>query len=283
MIRTFSDAELGRLNSGLKAIAAKDMPAHVRLAEELACIKRSTDALSYFVMEHPFEDLRQEIDYHKHIYPQFRCLYIYQAEVHRLNAQLPDWDKKTLKKYYRSRKRRIVKEVESENLHYAYFKLKADDLDDLYFRTDPGRHSVLIPVLSEPADCRSTAMGCLFARFRAAELLYRYILIRQEELEPKADVRDKRRRPLKWTGDVIHLIEIAHGLHLSGEINKGKTGIVELFEELGDYFGVNLGVPKKGFDNMKNRKRLGQTYFTDSIREKILRKMRDEDEWKPRN
>lgn len=282
MIRAFSDVELDRLKSGLKAIAAKEIPAHVRLAEELACIKRSTYALSNFTREHPFEDYHQEIDYHKHIYPQFRCLYIYQAEVHKLNAQLPDWDRKTLKKYYRTKKRRIIKEVESESLHYAYFKLKADELDELYFRADPGRHSVLMPVLSEPEDYNSTAMGNLFARFKAAELLYSYIQIRLEELEPVIE-GDKSGKRLKWTGEVIHLIEIAHGLHLSGEINKGKIGIVEFFEELGEYFGVNLGVPKKGFDNMKSRKRLGKTYFTDSIREKMLQKMVDEDEWKSGN
>lgn len=280
MIRAFSDAELGRLKDGLKAIAAKDLPAHVRLTEELACIQASTHALSDYVSAHPFDDPALEIDYHKNIYPAFRCLYIYQAELHKLDMGLPGWDKKTLKKYYRSKQARIRADTESEYIHYHYFKVEADDLDDLYFRANPGRHSVLMPILSEPGECRSTAMGCLFARFRAAELLYRYIGMKLEELEPEVP-GGKSRNPFKWTGEVIHLIEIAHGLYLSGEINNGKIGIVEFFEGLGEFFGVNLGVPKKGLDNMKSRKRLGKTYFTDSIREKILRKMLDEDEWKP--
>ena len=280
MVRAFSDAELGRLKDSLKATAEKELPAHVRLTEDLACIKRSADALSNYVDAHPFDDPRAEIDYHKNIYPQFRCLYIYQVELHKLTANLPGWDKKTLKKYYRSRQKRIREEVESELIHYRYFRLGADDLDDLYFREDPGRHSVLLPVLCEPAGCHCTAMGCLFARFQAAELLYTYIEMQLEELEPVVSA-GKPRRTLKWTGEVINLIEIAYGIYLNKQVNDGSIGIVEFFQVLGEFFGVNLGVPKKGFDDLKKRKRLSKTHFTDRVREVLLAEMDEQDRWKP--
>lgn len=280
MIRAFSDAEFGRLKDTLKAAAAKEWPAHVRLAGELDCISQSADALYDYVRAHPFNDPAQEIDYHKNIYPTFRSLYIYQAELHKLETHRPGWDKKTLKKYYRAKQARIVADTESEYIHYHYFKMKADDLDDLYFRENPGRHSVLLPVLSEPGGCQSTAMGCLFARFRAAELLYSHIAAKLEELEPAAP-NGKPRRTLKWTGEVINLIEIAYGIHLNSQVENGKIGIVEFFQILGEFFGVNLGVPKKGFDDMKKRKRLSKTHFTDKIKDKILQEMDEQDRWKP--
>lgn len=279
MIKAFSDAELGRLKDELKATAEKNLPAHVRLDEELACIRRSTDALSDYVTAHPFESPAQEIDYHKNIFPVFRCLYIYQVEMHKLEANLPGWGKKALKKYYRAKQQRIRADTESEYIHYTYFRLKADDLDDLYFRADPGRHSVLLPILSEPGECHSTAMGCLFARFRAAELLYSYIEVKLGELDPAAP--GKPRRTLKWTGEVINLIEIAYGIHLNSQVENGQIGIVEFFGILGEFFGVNLGVPKKGLDDMAKRKRLSKTHFTDRMRDSILQKMLDDDEWKP--
>ncbi|WP_288879766.1 RteC domain-containing protein [Pedobacter panaciterrae] len=86
-------------------------------------------------------------------------------------------------------------------------------------------------------------------------------------------------KPIQWTGEVIHLIELAYGIHLKEQVNNGSIGIVDFFKNLGDFFGVNLGIPKKGFDNIKARKLLRKTEFTEQIREALLKKMDEKDEW----
>jgi hypothetical protein len=123
-------------------------------------------------------------------------------------------------------------------------------------------------------------MGYLSARFKAYELLGHYILMRLEDLEP-ALPGAKPSSAFKWTGETINLIELAYGVHLNDQVNGGKLGIVEFFEGLGDFFGVDLGIPKNGFKDIKKRKRLSKTHFTDRMRDKIIDKIDEEDSWKP--
>ncbi|OYD46365.1 hypothetical protein CHU00_06655 [Sphingobacterium cellulitidis] len=281
MVKKFSDEEFIRLKDRLGEIAAQQKPAHIRLADELDCIAGSVAALNSSIDKNGFSDPLLEIDYYKNIYPTFQSLYMYQAGLYRLEASLPDWDRRSLKRFYREKQQRIREEVESEHIHYAYFKLGADDLDDLYFRRDPGRYSVLMPVLTDPLAYGSTPMSFLFARFRAAEMLYRHIEGQLEDLLPAS--YGKPRRKMQWTGPVINLIELAHGIHLSGQVNDGNIGIVEFFRLLGEFFGVNLGIPKKGFDDLNKRKRLSKTHFTDQLREVLLREMDEQDRWMPKS
>lgn len=281
MLKKFSDDEFIRLKNGLQRISSRQEQAHVTLADELACIAGAMDNLNGFVTENGFSDPAQEIDYYKNIYPTFQSLHVYQAELYRLEASIPDWDSRSLKKFFRSKLQRITEDVEGEKLHYNYFKLSADDLDDLYFRKEPGRYSVLMPVLAEPMSFGIPPMSRLFARFRAAEMLHRYIQKRLEELAPDTLKNGRQRKTLRWTGPVIHLIEVAYGIHLNAQVNDGEIGIVEFFGLLGEYFGVNLGVPKKGFDDLKKRKRLSKTHFTDMIRESLLYEMDEQDRWTP--
>ncbi len=101
-----------------------------------------------------------------------------------------------------------------------------------------------------------------------------------EELEPSLP-GSKPRSTFKWTGEVINLIELAYGIHLNNQVNDGKLGIVEFFKGLGEFFGVDLGIPKNGFKDIKKRKRLSKTHFIDRMQDKILVKIDEEDKWEP--
>ncbi|GGI23325.1 RteC domain-containing protein [Pedobacter mendelii] len=280
MIREFSAGQLGVLNEGMKAISEKNHLAHFKLTEELLLIRNILSSLTEYVREHPFMSVDEEVEFHKQIYPQFRCLYIYHAEVHNLTQEVPDGDRKSIRKYYRTQMNIIGHYIHHNQFHYRYFKLKGTELDRLYFTSTTNKQSVLIPVLAELSGEHSTIMGYLFARFRAYELLYHYILMKLDELQPNLP-GSPIRKTLKWSGETVNLIELAHGVHLNKQINNGDIGIVEFFENLGEFFGVNLGVPKKGFDDLKKRKRLSKTNFIDHMRDAILQRMDDEDAYDP--
>lgn len=280
MIREFSDKQLGMLKDGMKAIAAKDQLPHLKLTEDLSLIRGSLYALTDYARDHPFETTDQEIKFHKYIYPQFMCLHIYHVEIHNLTGELPEGDRKSIRKYYRSQLDMIGHYIQHNQFHYRYFKLKGTELDELYFTANGNWQSVLLPVLAELDEQHCTVMGYLFARFRAYELLYHYILMKLEEMLPVLP-ESPLRRSFKWTGETVNLIEMAHGVYLNGQVNNGEIGIVDFFEGLGDFFGVNLGVPKKGFDDLKKRKRLSKTHFTDRMRDAILQRMDDLDVYEP--
>ncbi len=286
------------MNDGMNETALK---AFIALEDELKIISLSKGHPSVILREqmsvifsilgslrelYPFDDPVSEINFHKHLYSNFRSLLIYYQEKHVINSVLPPEDMSLLKKHYQGELQRICRFFEAYAFHYKYFKLRAQELDNLFFREDANPQSTLLPVVPAYEPAGSTLTAELFARFIAYERLQGDLLALCYELEPRpilsrttVDRFGKLRKPFKWTGETINLIEVAHAIYLNKQINKGEIGIVEFFEGLGEFFGVNLGVPKKGFDNMKSRKRLSRTQFLDLMRDSVLKKMDDDDEW----
>ncbi|WGQ09906.1 RteC domain-containing protein [Pedobacter gandavensis] len=235
---------------------------------------------------HPFDDPVLEINFHKHLYPSFRSLLIYYQEKHLVCLALPHENLCLLKRHYQAELQRIARFFDAYAFHYKYFSLKGQELDVLFFTENADLQNVLLPVVPAHEPAGSTVTSELFARFMAYERLRIDLLSLLYELDPKPSLSSttvdrfgKLRKPFKWTGETINLIEVAHAIHLNKQINEGEIGIVEFFEGLGEFFGVNLGVPKKGFDNMKSRKRLSRTQFLDLMRDSVIKKMDDEDDW----
>jgi hypothetical protein len=84
-----------------------------------------------------------------------------------------------------------------------------------------------------------------------------------------------------WTGDPINLGEIAHGIHLTGQLNNGTAGIAEIFRWLEDKLHVTLGKPAKKFAQIKKRKRLARTKYLDEMKDQINFKSDKADEYIP--
>ncbi|NQX56811.1 RteC domain-containing protein [Pedobacter panaciterrae] len=280
---------LQELKDQLKYIAQVGKnPASILQAQ----MKELRPVLAGLSNQYPYQDQSGEINYHKYLYPAFKSLEIYWQEYYGRNICKVAGTEKTLCKRCQQEIGFINAFFERHSFHYKYYCLEATELDSLFFTKAFGsgggiaNDSVLIPVMPGQEGVSCTLTGELFARFIAYEQLRSELLERQYALSPKpglsntsVDSKGKLIKPMQWTGEVIHLIELAHGIHLKEQVNNGSIGIVDFFASLGDFFGVNLGIPKKGFDNIKARKRLRKTEFTDQIREALLKKMDEEDEW----
>ncbi|WGQ09724.1 RteC domain-containing protein [Pedobacter gandavensis] len=286
------------MNDGMNEIALK---AFIALEDDLKIISLSNGHPSVILREqmsliysvlgnlmdlYPFDDPVSEINFHKHLYSGFRSLLIYYQEKHLVLFGLPPEHTGLIKKHYQAELQRINRFFDAYVFHYKYFSLKAVELDVLFFTEAADQQSILLPVVPAYESAGSTVTAELFAKFMAYERLRADLLALLYEQEPTpalsrttVDRFGKLRKPLKWTGEIINLIEVAHAIHLNKQINGGEIGIVEFFEGLGEFFGVNLGVPKKGFDNMKSRKRLSKTQFLDQMRDSVLKRMDDEDDW----
>lgn len=274
---------LNALEDDLKIISLSNGHPSVVLREQMSLVYSVLGNLRNL---YPFDDPVSEINFHKHLYSSFRSLLIYYQEKHLVLSGLPPDNTDLVKKHYQAELQRINRFFESYAFHYKYFSLKAGELDTLFFTEDVDQQSRLLPVVPAYESTGSTITAELFARFMAYERLRADLLVLLYEQEPTpvlsrttVDRFGKLRKPLKWTGEIINLIEVAHAIHLNKQINGGEIGIVEFFEGLGEFFGVNLGVPKKGFDNMKSRKRLSKTQFLDQMRDSVLKRMDDEDDW----
>jgi hypothetical protein len=269
-IRKLMERELEGLKAQLQKLAAKDLSPLDRLREEMHLARQTQQRVHEQVSANPFTGETEEITYHKELYPQLRALHIFRVEVYLLQKDLPPLGKKRKRQYYAQQLDLIFAYIRRYEFLYTYFKLKANDLDQLLFTYGGNRQSVLLPILADPEITHTTETGYLFARFIAYEQLFRYIL----------HLMEGKQTPFQWTGPVIHLIELAHGIHLNEQVNHGQTGIVEFFAGLGEYFGVDLGVPKKGFEALHARKTMSKTHFSDRIRDSLTGKMDEEDDLK---
>lgn len=275
MMTEMSERLYKELNEGLAAIAGQDILPHLRLRDQLALIRGVLAELGRYVDAHPFENVTEEIRYHKVIYPKFKAQLILQVELFQVQSDMSldgSVDRVGVVAHYREYFRVCLAFIEQFRFQYLYRKFGGEELDGLYFTDLGDQRSALVPVLAE-MDERSTAVGYLYAKFMAYELLYEFISVELAKLVPAVGGSPGGNggggvgsRAFKWTGKTIDLIEIAHALHLSDEVENGNAGVVDFFKSFGDFFGVDLGVPKKGMDNLMDRKTIGRTRFLDKIR-----------------
>lgn len=89
---------------------------------------------------------------------------------------------------------------------------------------------------------------------------------------------------LKWTGNVVELIEMIYGLDELKCINDGELGIKGLLAHFGKIFGLDIK-DNQGYNayvDMKRRKSRSRTYFLDNMSIGLNRRM-DEDDEKEKN
>lgn len=280
MMQEFSEQLFEKLKDGLLVISSERALPHIRLRDELVLIRGMIGKLGAYVSVHPFSSEAEEVVYHKSVFPRFKAQLIYHVELYNLQVGLPLGGAGVLMEYYRRYFSVCLEDVERFRFVYTYRKLGGDELDALYFTALGDRSSALLPALAELDAC-STAVGFLYAKFMAYELLYDFIATEIGKLVPAASVHASAKAKFKWTGKTIDLIELAHGIHLENQVGNGELGIVDFFSGLGEFFGVDLGIPKKGMDNLMDRKTMSRTRFTDRMRQSLHGKMDELERFDP--
>lgn len=283
MLSKLSAKLLTQLTDGLAAIAGKKLPAEKRLSAALQLIRSLLKSLREQVLLHPFKGRPEEIHFFKHVKTRFLSAKIWELERYNLEQNKPAGTAERILVYYEKELDFIQRFFRQYAFMYQYYRSDAKELDELYFVRGAEVPAVFIPEFGEPDPEFSTSGDYLFGKFKAYEQLQDYIIqqLRKGSSAALTEQNGHRSKPFKWTGEVVNLIEMAHGVYLNEQVNNGEVGVVEFFEGLGEFFGVNLGVPKKGFDDLKKRKRLSKTHFTDRMRDALTKKMEDEDAYEP--
>ncbi|NQX38443.1 RteC protein [Pedobacter steynii] len=278
---------LAELMDGLAGVPIKDVLPRERLSMQLVLIGDAQSELEVLFDPGMFDDSVFGVFYFKEVYVQLKGLQLYYHGFFVVASELPVGPKER-RKYLLAELAGIDRFFLRYQFHYGYYCLGALELDDLLFSIGGlDEFSVLCPLLPMDVPEGVPQTAYLFALFLAKERLRADLLGMVAALDSPPVLSDSAsvteqgdlHTPFQWTSEVVHLIELAHALHLKGVVNDGETGIMEFFEGLGDFFGVNLGVPKRGFEDLKARKRLSKTHFTDSLREALLKKMSDTDAW----
>ncbi|MEO6520991.1 MAG: RteC domain-containing protein [Mucilaginibacter sp.] len=273
MLPVFAKQEYLRMEDELEQIAKDHRGEHrKRMTTALRCTRQALDRLFAYILKNPFKDKKEEIYFFKATKPQFYAHYIFEVMLYNL-SDAPVSDHELLRAYYLDELRFIQRDLKQHNFLYQYFRLGADELDELYFVRGVEVQSVLIPEVPELDKAFSTSGDYLFSKFRAYEMLQEHIahtLAGIGQPERAVYIRPgKNRQPLKWTGEQINGIELGYGLWLSGQLNGGEASLADVMYWLSESLDVDLSKHTSRFEEIKERKIISPTRFIDSMRDSV--------------
>ncbi|EHQ27517.1 RteC domain-containing protein [Mucilaginibacter paludis] len=279
MLQVLAKQEYLRMEDGLQQVAKNQTDPFKRMTAAMRLIRDSLNELSKLLEEHPFEDKKEEAHFFKFTKPQFYAHYIFEVALFNLRSGLPGGDVEQLRAHYLDELRFIQRELRQHAFLYQYYRLGADDLDELYFVRGVEVQSVLIPEVPELDKTFSTSGDYLFAKFKAFEMLQEHIAHALANIgKPERTVYLRpggRRQPLKWTGEQINAVELGYGLWVSEQLNGGEAALADIMYWLSESLDVDLSKHTTRFEEIKERKILSPTRFFDGVRESVRRYIDD--------
>ena len=83
----------------------------------------------------------------------------------------------------------------------------------------------------------------------------------------------------KWNGTLIDYVELIYGLQEMGCIDNGRVTVTELASSFNQIFGITIKESHfyNAYTDMKRRKNDSRTYFIDKMRERLNRRMEEDD------
>lgn len=261
-----------------------------QMREVVLLVKDRLSELKAMVMEQGFGSVEEEIGFFKVVWPAVYSWQVYAADRFAVELRRPVDERGKVMGYLRGELDYVQKIFLRYPVQFVYFRQGMEGLDSAYFLGE-GKRDVALEGLDVDADGQFAGpWSYLWAKFMAGERLRDYLLAELAGLEVgigggeaiTVPAKPVRTGGMRWTGEKVNLIELAHALFVSGQIDNGKVGITEFFERMGRCFEIDLGIPKRGFDDLGSRKRLSRTHFLEVLREGLNKKFDDADTFDPR-
>jgi len=257
-----------------------------RLSASLNCVALAVDQLKGYIDKHPFQSEAEEIEFFKAAKPRFYCWKIYLVEQYGILANLPNGSSQMHRQYYVDELGLLERTHQHHRQVYQYYIDCETSRDAEYFlRANyiswlPGQD------YHQPPAGFTTNQDYMFARFRAGHMLQDFIIgrislletVTVEELAGKILTRRKRR----WTGEKINLIEIAYGIHFTGQMNDGKADIKEIIAWLETSLNIDLSQAYRMFLDIRRRKTTSYTKFLESMSAAIAQHIEDTYDYRPK-
>lgn len=252
-------------------------PAVRRLSGKLTAINEALEKLKIYIIENPFGDNQQEVEFFKEAKPLFVSEQLMSQEMYNIETQRPLTDEADIRAFYTKELNFIEHYLDKQQFLYQYYLLEGIELDNLLFVRGAETSTVLLPETPDLDPVFSTKGSYLFAKFIAYERLREFLL---RELYPNSE-REKLKRVLNWTGDKMNLIEIAYGIYDTAQINKGDVDIKDIISWLEDSLNISLQRHYRLFSEMKNRKSVSPTRYLDHMGDMVKQHLTEGEAFRP--
>lgn len=246
-----------------------------RYAGKLDVIHKALAVLKQFVQDHPFDNQQEEINFFKYEKPAFICELLCAQQMFSLETQRKQFNEELLIRNYYEQELKVIRHffIQHEFL-YQYFILGASELDHPLFIRGADASAVLLPENPDLDRGYTTNGDYIFAQFLAFEKVQEFLI---NELYPASE-RGILSKQMVWTGESVNLVELAYGLHLTGQLNNRRATITEIIQWLERNLNVDVGNAYRRWHSISNRKRVTPTKFIDMMRNAINKRLEDDND-----
>jgi hypothetical protein len=284
MMNDYGKARLVQLEKEVAMVNEMATSPVKKLTNIVSAVNSALSDLRGKIPEFLFKDAEEEIEFFKYIKPQFHALQIYHFEVFKIESDKPVGNEQLYKNYLEQELKYIRQFFNKYQFVYQYYLLDGSELDHSYFIRGNKHLSILLPDGPDGDPEFSTACDYLYSRFMAGERIQEYLMACIYDQDGVQLFRNKAKKNngFKWTGETVNLVELAYGLHLTGQLNDGKPSISEIIEWLQEQLGVDVGNAYRRWYAISNRKRVTSTKFINQMRDAILKKLDDDNDFNKR-
>lgn len=277
-MKIFTQSLLSELESQLQFIRLETED-NIKAAElSIRVLLLVLDKLKKFMLRYKFKNEAEEINFFKHIKPQFLSKLIYHNRVLNIETKKPYGGEKVLRKYYNNELVKLKRFFDNNLEFYKYYRTSSMYLDHKYFVR--GKHDIKLSLdtFYFEADHRfTTSHDYKVAKIIANDLIQVYIEDAISNINIK-EAKDKAKSKSKfnWTESKVALIELIYALQARAVFDNGKADIKEISAYFEILFNIDLGDYYRTFLEIRMRK-TGRTKFLDLLKESLIKKMDDAD------
>ncbi|MBB6324496.1 hypothetical protein FHS59_000111 [Algoriphagus iocasae] len=219
-----------------------------------------------------WKDEAEEIHFYKEIRPRFEAELIYYGEVYFILSTMPLGTKDSLH-HLQTQYAPIRLYIQRHQLLRDYFRLGRKDMDALLFTTSKASVPYFICQIPSSGDVDATPAGKVLARFKAYDMLRRFLDREIKKIENPPQETD---RNVRWTAPKAALVELAYALKAAGAVNHGNVTIRDIANHLERVFHQDLSQFYRTFQEIRIRKN-SRTTFLDRLRDKLEKWMDNTD------
>lgn len=233
-----------------------------------------------FISDYTFKDEDEEIRFFKEIKPQLFCKLIYYQKIYRIEALRPNGSDEAQKKYI-AKELDHLKDFFDKNLDfYKYYRSGGTHFDKMCFmRNKPNMHMNLESFYFERDPKFSSHCDFKVSKMLANELLRIYLneeLHKLEQAERQSAEKAVFPKVKKtWTRKKTDLVELIYAICEADCFDFGKTNLKRITGYFENVFNIDLGNPYHTYLEMRGR--TNRTQFLDELKEKLTRKMDEDD------
>jgi hypothetical protein len=214
-----------------------------------------------------------QIELYKVVLPEIFAARFFAVARYQIECHMPSGPRNLQAAWIERQLLQINQHRELNGFYYQYFKTGSPQLDSFYFTSEAiGKADIFLA--EEPvAPDFVPHMSTMFARLRSNDALEKLLIGWAGETAVPAKSNESRGNQPRWTGDVINLVELIYGLHLTGQLNHGNISLNELVRWAETNFQVNIGIVQRKFAEIQRRKRISVTKFIDQLRDSVIQKI----------